>query len=159
MLISTLNSNYEMIEKLCLKSITIIYQSLIILYFFHPAAVVLAFSSVASCNNYITKKLNQQLISHLCSLSMSSSLTSSLRTSGMRNSSVQIWSGRCFNTSNVSYMLGHFLRTFLGRAAFISTKATRNKTLTPSHRNISQILKTDGHGRVLEKIQRNHSVM
>ena len=95
----------------------------------------------------------------LCSLSMSSSLTSSLRTSGMRNSSVQMLSGRCFRTSRVSYILGHFLLTFLGRAALRSTRPTLKRTLTPSQRNMSQMRSTEGQGSVLEKMQRNHSVM
>ena len=72
-------------------------------------------------------------------------------------------------------MLGHFLRTFLGNENFSNTRATLKRTyndetviaglvthlstLTPSHKNMSQTLRTDGQGRVLEKMQRNHSVM
>ena len=75
------------------------------------------------------------LVPDLCSRSMSSSVTSSLSTCGflfreilsktflcvlqfltcgMRNCSVTISAGRCFSTSSVSYMEGHFRRTWEG---------------------------------------------
>lgn len=50
----------------------------------------------------------------LCSLSMSSSVMSSLRTSGIKNSSLTMFCGKCFSLSRVSYMPSYVYHKYEG---------------------------------------------
>merc|ERR1719295_796604 len=77
----------------------------------------------------------------------------------MRKSSRQMCAGSCFRIDNVSYMLGQALRTCRGKEYFNRTRPTRKSTFTPSQKNMSQILRTEDQGRLLENMHRNHSVM
>ena len=51
-----------------------------------------------------------------------------------------------------SNLLGHFLLTLWGSEYLMRTSPTRNNTFTPSQRNMSQILNTEDHGRVLKYV-------
>ena len=65
-------------------------------------------------------------------------------------SRLNILTGKCLSASRVSYMEGHLFLTLRVRVYLMRTNPTLNKTFTPSHMNMSQMRRTQDHGRVLK---------
>ena len=125
---------------------------LLLLLNFSVPAVVVGASSIVSC-------VPSPCPPRWCPASVLQVLRTPRRQCSVVNVSACPTSRTCLVNFNhksegeeITNLLGHFLLTLWGSEYLMRTSPTRNNTFTPSQRNMSQILNTEDHGRVLKYV-------